>query len=289
MMNHKTASLLKPLVFSTKVVLLVLLFNVQVHAQCNDGTVQAERDLWTTHDCWWDFVLWQYQAYRMGRSDWENWGYDDACNPALPYPKAVNASYLLTYGLNEDQSFQWHGTIDYRRAGEAWSSSNHDQMHYVPSTSRAWLAQAQNRSPEEDRTRMGCLLFDTDSGNGNPSARAGDYVHEGWHHWQYKRGYSGHMQGPVGSCTLTSKGCDWYYWHGVGAYAFGEMHKYTSDGSFFHSPTQAQVEFLCDISESSQSFVPTSVRTLARAEANQRLANRFRNAVAYRCGDPRPW
>lgn len=289
MMNHKTASYLKPLVFSTKVVLLVLLFNVQVHAQCNDGTVQAERDLWTTHDCWWDFVLWQYQAYRMGRSDWEDWGYDDACNPALPYPKAVNASYLLTYGLNEDQSFQWHGTIDYRRAGEAWSSSNHDQMHYAPSTSREWLAEAQNRSPEEDRTRMGCLLFDTDSGNGNPSARAGDYVHEGWHHWQYKRGYSGHMQGPVGSCTLTSKGCDWYYWHGVGAYAFGEMHKYTSDGSFFHSPTQAQVEFLCDVSESSASFVPTSVRTLARAEANQRLANRFRNAVAYRCGDPRPW
>ena len=289
MMNHKTASYLKPLGFSTKVVLLVLLFNVQVHAQCNDGTVQSERDLWTTHDCWWDFVLWQYQAYRMGRSDWENWGYDDACNPALPYPKAVNASYLLTYGLNEDESFQWHGTIDYRRAGEAWSSSNHGQMHYVPSTSRAWLAQAQDRSPEEDRTRMGCLLFDTDSGNGNPSARAGDYVHEGWHHWQYKRGYSGHMQGPVGSCTLTSKGCDWYYWHGVGAYAFGEMHKYTSDGSFFHSPTQAQVEFLCDISESSESFVPTSVRTLARAEANQRLANRFRNAVAYRCGDPRPW
>lgn len=266
-----------------------LSFPNQVQSQCGNGTNQAERDLWATHNCWWDFVLWQYKAYRMSNDNWGSWGFQDACNINRPYPKAVNASYLLTYGLNEDLSFQWHGTIDYRNAAEAWSTPNHNQIHYIPSTSTAWLALAQNRWPGEDRTQMGCLLFRATSGNGNPASRAGDYVHEGWHHWQYKRNYSGHMQGPIGSCTMTSKGCDWYYWHGVGAYAFGEMHKYTTDGRFFHSPTQAQVEFLCDIAESSDNFVPASVRTIARAEANQRLANRFRNAVGYRCGDPRPW
>lgn len=273
------------------VILATALFTPQndARAQCMDGTVQAERDLWATHNCWWDFVLWQYKAYRMSSGDWNSWGFQDACNISKPYPKAVNASYLLTYGLNENQSFQWHGTIDYRHAGEAWSSPNHDQIHYIPSTSRAWLAEAQNRWPGEDRTLMGCLLFDINSGSGNPASRAGDYVHEGWHHWQYKRNYSGHMEGPIGACTLNSKGCDWYYWHGLGAYAFGEMHKYTSDGRFFHSPTQAQVEFLCDVAESPKSFVPASVRSIARSEANQRLANRFRNAVGYRCGDPRPW
>jgi len=260
-----------------------------LRSQCTNGTNQAERDLWAVHNCWWDFVLWQYKAYRMTSGNWNGWGFQDACNINREYPKAVNASYLLTYGLNEDLSFQWHGTIDYRRAGEAWSSPNHNQMHYIPSTSTSWIALAQKRWPGEDRTQMGCLLFNPASANGNPASRAGDYVHEGWHHWQYKRNYSGHMNGPIGSCTLTGTGCDWYYWHGVGAYAFGEMHKFTSDGSFFHSPTQAQVEFLCDVSESSNGFVPSSVRLIARAEANQRLSARFRNTVGYRCGDPRPW
>lgn len=269
--------------------MVTLLTSTQVSAQCITGASQAERDLWATHNCWWDFVLWQYKAYRMSSDDWGGWGFNDACNVNLPYPKAVNASYLLTYGLREDGSRQWHGTIDYRRAGEAWSSPNHNQIHYIPSTSRAWIAQAEHRVFGEDRTQMGCLLFDQGSANNNPASRAGDYVHEGWHHWQYKRGYSGHMQGPIGACTLNSKGCDWYYWHGVGAYAFGEMHKYTSDGRFFHSPTQAQVEFLCDVAEVSKAWVPMSVRNVARTEANQRLASRFRNAIGYRCGDPRPW
>lgn len=263
--------------------------NTKLPAQCINGTSQAERDVWAEHNCLWDFVLWQYRAYRMSGNDWGSWGFNDACNINLPYPKAVNASYLLTYGLREDESSQWHGTIDYRRIGEAWSSPSHSQMYYVPSSSRDWLAQAEDIFILEDKTTMGCLLFDLGSFNNNPASRAGDYVHEGWHHWQFRRGYTGHMDGPVGACTLGEGGCDWFYSHGVGTYAFGEMHNYTSDGRFFHSPNQAQIEFLCDIAEVSQAWVAASVRTVARSEANQRLSTRFRNAVAYRCGNPRPW
>lgn len=268
------------------VCLPLLLAPSAARAQCNTGSSQADRDLWAVHDCWWDFVLWQYRAYRMWDSNWGNWGFRDACNRDLEYPKAVNASYLLTYGLTDDYSLQWHATIDYRDAGEAWSSSTHERIDYVPSTSRAFLAQAPS-----GLTRMGCLLFDGDApGTANPATRSGDYVHEGWHHWQRKHGYKAeHMQGPIGACTLTSEGCDWYYWHRVSEFDFGHMWRYTPDGRLFHSPTQAQVEYLCDVAELGEGWVPNSVTVQARSEANQRLANRFRNAVGYRCGDPRPW
>jgi hypothetical protein len=150
-----------------KTILAVLLATnlqfVSLHAQCNDGPSQAESDLWATHNCWWDFVLWQYQAYRMFDSDWGTWGFRDACNIALPYPKAVNASYLLTYGLTDNYTSQWHSTLDYRQAAEAWSSPNHDQIRYAPSASRAWLAQA---AVSNARTDMGCLLFDQRAATG---------------------------------------------------------------------------------------------------------------------------
>jgi hypothetical protein len=273
---------------------LCLVFLVAVRgtlAQCIRGPSASDRAVWALQNCWWDFVLWQYKAYRMWNDNWGSWGFNDACNLRLEYPKAFNASFVLTYGLPDDQSLQWHGTIDYRRAGEAWGTEGHGTIYYMPSTSRSWLAQAETgRFLAEDRTKMGCLLFDSTATTGVPSTRSGDYVHEGWHHWQHKYGYDpSHMNGPVGSCTMTGNACDWYYWHTVGQYAFGEMWKYTSDGRFFHSPNQSQVEYLCDIGELGTGWVPTVVEQLARAEANQRLGSRFRNAVGYRCGDPRPW
>ena len=64
---------------------------------------------------------------------------------------------------------------------------------------------------------MGGLLFDLGASTNNPATRAGDYVHEGWHHWAHKHGYDpSHMDGPIGACTLGKGGCDWYYWHTVG-------------------------------------------------------------------------
>jgi hypothetical protein len=251
-----------------------------------DAADLPDTALWANHGCWWDFVLWQYKAYRMFNGDWGSWGFDDACNVNKPYPKAWNASYLLTYGLPED-NWQWHGTIDYRRAGEAYSSVTHGQTTIKPANTRDWLAQARGW-PNND-VRMSCLLFDDDAWSNSPTTRAADYIHEGWHHWQNTRNYNGHMDGPIGACTMGAGGCDWYYWHGVGAYAFGEAHKYTSDGRFFHSPNQIQVEFLCDIADKGQWWLPTIIGTRAVSEANNRLANRFRNAVGYRCGDPRPW
>ncbi len=195
---------------------------------CNNGISQADQDLWADHNCWWDFVLYQFRAYRMFDDKWGNWGFRDACNLNLAYAKAVNASYLLAYGLTDDRNSQWHGIIDYQRAAVAYGTPNHNQMTYEPSTNRGWLAKASSNGI----TRLGCLLFDANSINGVPSTRSGD---------------------------------------------------------FFHSPNQAQVEYLCDIAENAADFVPASVRQLAESEANQRLTSRFINDVAYLCGDPRPW
>ena len=104
---------------------------------CLDGASQSDKDVWATHNCWWDFVLWQYRAYRMFADDWGGYGFFDACNLALPYPKAVNASYLVTYGLSDNYALQWHATIDYRHAAEAWETDTHDEIYYMPSEDRS--------------------------------------------------------------------------------------------------------------------------------------------------------
>src|SRR5437588_11732243 len=95
---------------------------VKVQAVCDQSAAsQAAQDLWALHGCWQDFFLGQYQAYDMRGSDWNDRGWNDACNVNLEYPKHWNASFLLTYGLldNNDQSF--HGTVDYRALAEAAS------------------------------------------------------------------------------------------------------------------------------------------------------------------------
>ena len=253
-------------------------------ASCPTGISPDELDLWATQNCWWDFVLWQYKAYRMFSSEWQDWGFFDACNLNLAYPKAFNASYLVTYGLS-DNGFQWHGTIDYRAAAEATGSNTHDQIEYVPRRCNDALGKTNG-----DQTELCCTVFDPQQANGTVAIRAATYTHEGWHHWQAKYGYQqDHMTGPIDACKEAGPHCDWYYWHGVGAYAFGEMWKYTPDGRFFHSPTQVEAEFHCDVAELSQPFVPRSVREIARWAANYLFDMRFRNAVGYRCGNPRPW
>jgi hypothetical protein len=73
---------------------------LDAHAVCDQsGASQADRDLWNTHGCWQDFFLWQYRAYDLRSGDWSGRGWDDACNNKLEYPKHWNGSYLLTYGL----------------------------------------------------------------------------------------------------------------------------------------------------------------------------------------------
>ncbi|MGE6758701.1 hypothetical protein ACQKGO_11860 [Corallococcus interemptor] len=254
----------------------------------------ADRALWNTHGCWQDFFLWQYQAYGLRSGDWSNRGWNDACNVNLEFPKHWNASYLLTYGMldNWDQSF--HGTVDYRATAEARSSNFHDSLYHSITdrtdvfgtfTPRFWPW-------DTDRVETACPLYNPTVSNSNPGSRAGDYMHEGWHAYFDKYSYDngntgGHRPGPQGACTIN--GCDYFYFHGISKYVFGAMWENNGTASRFHSPNQVQVEFLCDVADQSQWWIPLSVRQTAASDANARAASRFINGPGYTCGSPRPW
>jgi hypothetical protein len=117
-------------------------------------------------------------------------------------------------------------------------------------------------------------------------------MHEGWHGWLRKYSWNngscgGHRCGPLGNCTAS--GCDYFYFHGVGAYAFGALYQTDGTANRFHSPNQVQVEFLCDVADYPKAWVPASVRQKAKADADARAVARFINGPGYKCGGPRPW
>ena len=264
-------------------------------AVCNQSSAStADQNLWSRHGCWVDFFLWQYQAYDMRGSDWANRGWNDACNQNLEYPKHWNASYLLTYGLLDNLAQSFHGTIDYRNAAERWSGNFHLSDYQVPTDAGGIFGSYDpNSSPHAIATS--CSLYNATVSNANPASRGGDFMHEGWHGWMQRWGYNGgggscgHFNGPQGACTMNPCGCDYFYFHPISRYAFGAMWYQDGTATYFHSMDQVQVEYLCDVSDQPQPWVPNSVRLAAAADANTRAAQRFINGPGYSCGDPRPW
>jgi len=107
------------------------LVNSTAEAVCNQASAStADTSLWNTHGCWQDFFLWSYKAYDQRQSDWNNRGWNDACNVNLEFPKHWNAAYLVTYGLQDLNCCSWHGTSDYRALAEAASSNFHTRLYH---------------------------------------------------------------------------------------------------------------------------------------------------------------
>lgn len=276
--------------------LLVCVTAVRADAVCvQSGASQADRDLWNIHGCWADFYLWEYRAYDLRSGDWSGRGWNDACNVNLEFPKHWNAAYLVTYGMADNGAQSWHGTADYRAAGEAAGSNFHSGLFHKVTDDTSVFGRFIWHLFGANEVQTSCLLYNPAAQNANPASRAGDFMHEGWHAWNSKYGYNGgggscgHFNGPQGNCSMSPCGCDYFYFHGVGAYAFGAMWQNNGTASRFHSPTQVQVEFLCDVADQPQPWVPASVRLAARTDANQRSAARFINGPGYFCGNPRPW
>jgi hypothetical protein len=268
---------------------------LEAGAVCNQsGASQADRDLWSRHGCSSSFYTWQSKAYDLRSSDWSNRGWNDACNVNLEFPKHWSAAWLVTYGLADNQSQSFHGTVDYRATGEAASSNYHDSLYHSVTDDTGVFGRF---SPafwpwDTDNVQTSCLLYNPGLSNSNPGSRAGDFMHEGWHANYDKYGISngdvgGHRPGPQGACTIN--GCDYFYFHGISAYVFGAMWENNGTASRFHSPNQVQVEFLCDVADQPQSWMPASVRQSAAADANARAVSRFINGPGYSCGSPRPW
>jgi len=254
----------------------------------------ADSDLWNTHGCWTAYFLWQYQAYDLRSGDWNNRGWNDACNVDKEYPKHWNASYLVTYGLQDNWQFSFHGTADYRGTAERWGNNYHDSIYHAPVDNNGIFGQFVTHIFGSNEVDTSCPLYDPNvAPNANPASRGGDFMHEGWHGWMDKYNWNngpcgGHYCGPNnGNCSALN--CDYFYFHGIGAYAFGAMWETNGTASRFHSPNQVQVEFLCDVADYPQPWVPASVRLAARADADQRADQRFINGPGYKCGHPRPW
>ena len=273
--------------------LITLLRPSSTSAVCvQTGASTAEQDLWNTHGCWQAYFLWSYKAYDQRQSDWNDRGWNDACNVKFEFPKHWNATYLVTYGLADENCCSWHGTIDYRQLAEAPSSNFHNSLYHTARDDSCCFGSFNPKVFGPDELATHCPLYNPSATNSNPASRAGDFMHEGWHGWLRKYNWNngscnGHRCGPVGNCTASN--CDYFYFHGVGAYAFGALYQTDGTANRFHSPNQVQVEFLCDVADYPKGWVPASVRQKAKADADARAVARFINGPGYKCGGARPW
>jgi hypothetical protein len=265
---------------------LPLVLAVRADAVCNQTEAsQTDIALWETRKCFEDFIPWHIAAYALTESDWVGRGWNDKCDIKLEYAKHSNAAYLLTYGLT-DGGNQFHGTIDYRRAAEAAASAFHDQVRTTISDGTTFFG-----SYDDGTITTYCPLYNFDVYQANPASRGGNFVHEGWHAWLEKYNYNngpkaGH-RGPTGPCEAES--CDYFYLHDIGEYAFGDMWQQDGTANRFHSPIQVQVEYLCDVAESSKFWVPASLKLVAKTESNARALTNFINEPGYVCGDASPY
>jgi hypothetical protein len=268
----------------------ILAIMVRAYAQCQTNeTSDADQALWATFTCSPAAIAWYNDYYGFRPANWGAWGYNNQpCDINYPYAKALNAAYLIEFGLRDDYR-QWHGAVDYRAVAQAKASVAHYSINYLPTAQTDWLAYAEtpsNYTARYGRTLLGCDLFSGGEISNNPAARAGDYIHEGWHHWQAK--YTPHEIGHSypdrsGNCQMTGRNCDTYYWHYPKDYAFGYMHV------VMHSANQTQVEYLSDLAVYANAFVPEIVKDLAEFEYNQRALQRFNNVIPYTLGERRPY
>lgn len=264
----------------------------RARAVCNQASASAaDVALWNVHGCWQEYFVWEASAYAVRSGDWSNRGYYDACNVNKEFGKHWNAAYLVSYGLPDSWSprTQFHGTVDYQGAAVAADNAYHDDTYQAATDDTSVFGRWVWQPFGPNRVETSCLLYDASSANANPGSRAGDFIHEGWHGWLWENWYwPDHQSGPRGACTMSGNACDYFYFHPVGQYVFGLMWFENGTATWFHSPNQVQVEYLCDVATSAAAWVPLSVRVAAAADANQRSLERFINGPGIRCSAPRP-
>jgi hypothetical protein len=279
---------------SLSIAIILIAGNVPARADCNVGANAQDVAVQGRYGCWRDLYLWVWKAYQLTDDSWNSVGISDACNISLPFAKVVNGAYVINYMLTDNRDLQWHSTEDYVSASRAGDNRFHGPFYqrFIEYDGSAEADSETGRFAARDRTNLHCPIFNLNGPSDDPVNRGSVLVHEAWHHWQRKYGFDGdHMSGPVGACTWSGKSCDWYYFHGLEAFEFGQLERYSTDPNHFqfHSPYQVQSEFDADVAELAQPWVPVAVTQKARYYGNTRLANAFVNRVGYRIGDPRPF
>lgn len=255
---------------------LVIVVSLTALAVCPNTATPEEHTLWAVHNCDSSFRSWFRDAYNLQSHHWdEGWGWDE-CNPEFAFPKMLNAGYLIANGLQDETLGPWHSSADYSN----WGNAHQDDWRYEPKDedgTNTPYATAYGGVWQFDRVEMKCPGF-----NASASTRAAVILHEATHmvYWRYKH----KANNPVNNCTEPCSD-DWLF-HELGEYGYGTLDGTLEDHK--HSMVQIQVEFLCDLAEFPDPWVPFAIAQRARAESTILMNNRIVSPPGWTCGLPRP-
>ena len=249
---------------------LVIAISHAAVAVCPNALPPDEQLLWDVHNCESSHVSWFRDAYNLKSEHWGgDWGWDK-CDPAFAFPKMLNAGYLLANGLVDDSLGPWHNSSDYSN----WGNAHGDDFHYKPVDSHDKYAQAFGGFFLTDRVEMMCPGI-----NDSAAVRASTMLHEATHvvYWNYEH----KANNPGSNCGDTPCSDDWLF-HSLGVYPYGDLRGHK------HSMTQIEVEFLCDLAEFPEPWVPAMIVQLAKSESTVLMNNRILGSPGWTCGQKRP-
>lgn len=275
--NPATSTKMTKRIFCAITFALVICLGCRSASAVCPNAVGSEQALWQEHNCRPEFREWFRNTFNLKKKDWDNgWGWDQ-CDPKFAFPKMMNSAYLLAYGLEDSSPGPWHSNVDYY----TWASGRRHDFRYKPVATGGAYAESFGDMRFNDfgqfglvhRIEINCPLFTISSG-----LRAGAMLHESTHiiYWIWE-----HDSNKPGSNCSTKCSDDWFF-HPLDDYEHGELSGHT------HAMNQIEIEYLCDLSEFPDPWVPAGIALVAEAAANSRVNNRVLNPPGWICGEPRP-
>lgn len=239
-------------------------------AVCPNSVETDEQTLWNLHNGWPAFRDWFRPYFNFQSGEWGGgWGWDST-DPTQAFPKSWDSAYLITYGLQDSTLGPWHSDVDYYN----WASGANHGFRYEPEDSNDAFAQSIWGWFVTDRVMMMCPSFN----NRTAGQRAGTMLHESTH-ITYD---SQHQSNRPGSNCGSDPCSDNWFFHYLNSYSYGSL------GGHQHSMNQIQIEYLCDLAQFGEWWVPATTELVAQSEANDRMNNRILNPPGWTCGTPRP-
>ena len=256
------------------VVVALFLLPAGAGAVCPNTVETDEQALWNVHNCWPAFRDWFRPYFNFQSDHWDGgWGWT-SCDPTQAFPKMWNSAYLITYGLEDWYLGPWHSDVDYYR----WASGDRSGFRYEPEDGSGNIAEAFAGWFQTDRVEMRCPSFN----NYTAGLRAGVMLHESTHiMFGSSTGGWSHQSNPPGSNCTEPCSDDWYF-HYLNSYSYGSL------AGHRHSMIQIQIEYLCDLAEFGEGWVPYTTGLHAQSDANYYMTDRIRNPPGWTCGQPRP-
>ncbi len=252
--------------------LVVLLISPAAAAVCPDSQDNNDQLLFQVYNCRPEFKAWFRLAFKLKRQHWdEDWGWD-SCDSRLAFPRMMNAGYLLAYGLVDGRTGPWHSNKDYY----TWASGLRHRFQYEPQNDTDGQAEAFDGSFRTDRVEMNCpSLYGWSAGQ-----RAATMAHEATHVTYYR--FSHQRNRPGTTLCSKSKCSDNWYFHWFMEYPYGQMEGHK------HSMYQMDIEFLCDLKEFREPWVPVNLEILAGTWSNLLMDQFILDPPGWTCGDPKP-